>query len=356
MVRQQIIQADDLYTTLQLVGREGRNEEQHEGALAPCRVVVIIPAFNEERHIGSVVLLARMCADRIIVVDDGSTDATAEIAGAAGALVVRHARNQGKGVALNTGFDMARTLNPEVVVTIDADGQHVPDQIAVVAAPVLQGQADIVVGSRYLENKSSVPIARIWGHIAFNFLNRQVSGVRLTDSQSGFRAFSARALYSISFNSHGFSVESEMQFLASEHQLQMVEVPITILYPDPPKRSVIAHGMLVLTGILRLVGQYRPLLFFGVPGMLLVLAGVAWAVVVARIYWEVQTLALGYALLSVLLIVIGVTALFAGVILHSVRGLLIDLVRPRTTELMSVNVTVADTAAPQEREVGQAML
>jgi len=195
----------------------------------------------------------------------------------------------------------------------------------------------------------------VWGHVAFNFVNTQVSGVRLTDSQSGFRAFSARALYAISFSSSGFSVESEMQLLASEYKLQMVEVPITILYHDPPKRSVIAHGLMVLTGILRLIGQNRPLLFFGVPGMLLVLLGFGWGLATIDIYRKIQTVALGYALLSLLLIVVGALALFAGLILHSVRGLLIDLVRPKATAAVSFQVAEADMAEPKEREVGEVL-
>jgi glycosyltransferase involved in cell wall biosynthesis len=302
------------------------------------------------------VLKAQKFADHIIVIDDGSTDATAEVAAAAGALVIQHEWNQGKGAALNTGFTRARELAPEVVVTIDADGQHVPEEIDLVTAPVLESKADIVVGSRYIDKKSVVPIERVWGHVVFNFVNNRLSGVSLTDSQSGFRAFSARALYAISFSSAGFSVESEMQILAQEHKLLMVEVPVTIHYHDKPKRSVIAHGMMVLTGILRLVGQYRPLLFFGMPGMLLLLIGLGWGILVLDIYRRVQTLALGYALLSVLFTVIGVLSVFAGIILHSVRGLLLELVRPRLTRTVEMRVAVADAPEPKQREVGEMLM
>jgi glycosyltransferase involved in cell wall biosynthesis len=291
------------------------------------KIVAVIPAYNEARFIGSVVLRAQKFAHAVVVVDDGSTDATADIAEAAGAIVIRHERNQGKGFALNTGFRKARELGPDVVITLDGDGQHVPDEMTVVAEPVLEGYADIAVGSRYLEKKSRVPLHRIWGHQVFNFVTGQAAGVSLTDSQSGFRAFSPHAIGSIAFHERGFSVECEMQFLAREHQLKMAEVPITILYHDKPKRSVIGQGLMVLNGILRLVGQYRPLLFFGMPGILVLLAGMVWGLRVVDIYLDLRTLPIGYALISVLLSIVGVLGLFTGIILHSVRGLLMDLIR-----------------------------
>ncbi|MBI3242597.1 MAG: glycosyltransferase family 2 protein [Chloroflexi bacterium] len=229
------------------------------------RVVTLIPAFNEERFIGDMVLKAGDFADVVIVVDDGSSDATAEIARAAGAIVVRHERNQGKGAALNTGFRKARELEPAVVVTIDGDGQHLPEEMPKVAAPVFKGEADIVIGSRYLEKRNEVPLIRILGHLLFNFLTNAVSGTSITDSQSGFRAFSPRALQTISFQSSGFAVESEMQFLARDYDLRLGEVPITVRYQGRPKRNVFIHGLAVLSEMLRLVGQRQRRFGFAQP-------------------------------------------------------------------------------------------
>ncbi len=291
------------------------------------RVVAIIPAYNEERFIGSVVLKARRFAGTVIVVDDGSSDDTAAVAEAAGAVTVRHATNQGKGVALNTGFARARELAPDAVVVLDGDGQHLTSEMDQVLAPALAGEADIVVGSRYLEHTSDVPRHRVLGHWAFNRLTRLTSGIASTDSQSGYRAFSRRAVDALHFSSHGFSVESEMQFLAQDLGLRLKEVPITIRYTDKPKRSVVSHGLTVLNGILQLVGQHRPLLFFGVPGLLALLTGIVWGGVVVRIYSVSGQLAVGYALISVLLTILGSLGLFAGIILHSVRGLILDYLR-----------------------------
>lgn len=321
------------------LGSEHENEQvasqpaTHPSTWRDKKVVVIIPAYNEERFIGSVVLRARQHANTVLVIDDGSPDATSEIASAAGATVIRQEQNGGKGVALNTGLRKARELSPDVVVLIDGDGQHRPQEMGRVIAPILNGEADIVVGSRYLDHNSKVPRHRVLGHLLFTLLTNRTSGVALTDSQSGFRALSPRALEALSFQSNGFSVESEMQFIARERHLRVVEAPITIQYPDKPKRPVVSHGLLVLNGMLRFIGQYRPLLFFGVFGLVTLLIGLFWSFLVVEIYRTSQQLAVGYALLSVLFTVVGMLGLVCGIILHSVRGLLLSFVETEDTPI-----------------------
>lgn len=295
------------------------------------KIVVIIPAHNEERFIGSVVLKARQYADTIVVVDDGSTDATAEIAEAAGAIVLRHEHNRGKAAALNTGFGKAREMTPEVVVTLDGDWQHRSEEIPTLARPVLEDGADMVVGSRFLEVKNHIPGLRALAIRVLTLATNVGSGLGLSDSQTGFRAFSPRAIDAVTFRSSGFSVESEMQFLAREQGLKVVELPITSRYEDGPKRNPVPHWLQVFNGVLRLIGQYRPLLFFGLPGMTTLLVGMLWGARVVIIYRDTQTLAVGYALISVLLSIVGSLGLFAGVILHSIRGLLLELVRSKET-------------------------
>lgn len=294
--------------------------------------VAIIPAYNEERFIGSVVLKAKRYVDRVIVVDDGSTDDAAEIARLAGAIVVKHERNRGKGEALNTGFQKAREFTPQALVLLDGDGQHCASEIPAVLEPILHGDADVVVGSRYLNGDRHVPRHRVIGHWAFTAMTNILSGVHLSDSQNGFRAFSRRALEAVDFSSKGFSVESEMQFLVHEYHLKVAEVPVTTLYQDRPKRSVIAQGLSVLRGILRMVGQHRPLVFFGLPGMALLLAGMLRGVWVAESFSRTHLLAVGNAMICVLFSILGAVALSTGIILHSVRGLLLDLVKDRRRE------------------------
>jgi glycosyltransferase involved in cell wall biosynthesis len=285
-----------------------------------------MPAYNEERFIGSVILKAKKFVDTVMVIDDGSTDLTADIAQSAGAVVVAMGRNRGKGAALNFGFQKARELGAHAVVILDADGQHRPEEIPTVLAPIQEERADIVVGSRYLDRNSKVPFHRILGHRFFNSFTNWLTGTHITDSQSGFRAFSSKALQQINFDSKDFSVESEMQFLATRKDLKLVEVPIVIRYTDQPKRPVITHGVSVLNGILRLIGQHRPLLFFGVPGAFVLLVGLLWGAWVVDIYSRYRSLAVGYALISVMLSIIGMFSLFTGIILHSIRALLHELV------------------------------
>lgn len=300
-----------------------------ENEVHPGAVVAVIPAHNEERFIGSVVLKARQHADTVIVVDDGSSDATAEIAQAAGALVLRHEKNRGKGVALNTGFRAARDMAPDVVVVLDADGQHAAEQIPLLAKPVLEDRADMVVGSRFMPGNGSVPPVRALGLRLVTMLSNVGSGLPLSDSQTGFRAFSRRALGQISFTADGFSVESEMQFLAQQLKLRTVEVPITCAYADRPKRNMVGQGLEVLNGILRLIGQHRPLLFVGLPGAAALLFGLWWGVRVVDIYRRLGELAVGYTLIAVLLCILGSIALSTGIILHSLRGLLLELLGSR---------------------------
>jgi len=315
--------------------KESRGEQGETPAPAPMPplpvfldndpVVAAIPAYNEERFIGSVVLWVKRYVDLVLVIDDGSTDRTSELAEAAGAIVCRQELNRGKGQAVNVAFAEARSRHASALVLIDGDGQHRAEEINTVLEPVLSGTADMVVGSRFLSVRSRIPAYRQVGQYALTLATNLGSGVRLTDSQSGFRAFSRAAIDALSFRGSGFSVESEMQFLVREHGLQVAEVPISVVYEEPAKRNPIAHGMAVVNGIVRLISQGRPLFFFGVPGLLLAMLGLVVGGNVVRIYEHHQQLAIGYGMLSLLLTVVGILTVFTGIVLHALRGLLVAL-------------------------------
>ena len=287
--------------------------------------MAVTAAYNEDRCIGSVVLKARQYVDHVIVVDDGSHDATASVAEAAGAEVISHEHNRGKAEAVNTGLSRARDLGAAIVVLLDADGQHDPDQIPALIAPIQNGVVDIVVGSRFLGIRSRIPRWRIFGQHALTLATNVASGVPLTDSQSGYRALSRSALERLQFRRNGgFSIESEMQFLVHQHGLTISEVPVTVTYAEPPKRNPFGHGFQVLNAIITLVSQHPPLFFFGITGMVLLLVGIALGLLVVDRYNTYKTLAVGYALISILLDVAGIQTLFTGVILHSIRAFLAD--------------------------------
>jgi hypothetical protein len=282
-------------------------------------VVAVIPAYNEDRFIGSLVLKAREYVETVIVVDDGSTDDTAFVARAAGAIVVRHRANYGKGVALDTGLRAAQVLAPRVVVALDGDGQHRAEDIPTVARPALEGEADLVVGSRFLGRQNDIPSYRVVGQHALTLVTNLLSGAQLTDSQSGFRALSRRALKAASWRMEGFAIESEMQFLVRECGLTVAEVPIWCSYAEPAKRSPVAHGLEVMNGIIELTSQVRPLLFFSILSSALLATGTLAGVRVIRRLNETGQVALGTALVAAFLLIVGVASLFEGITLHTLR-------------------------------------
>jgi len=295
-----------------------------DGSDDDFKLVVVIPAYNEARFIGSTVLKALDFSDHVLVVDDGSDDDTARIAEYAGAFVIKHPYNQGKGAALNSGLCESRRLGADCMVTLDADGQHLPAEIDQLIEPIQAGRADLVIGSRYLSRHNQVPLHRLVGHKFFNVFTKLGSGIQVSDSQSGFRAFSRNAINSLCFTSQGFSVESEMQFLAQQKNLVINEVPVTISYLDQPKRSTVVHGIIVLKGLLDLVRQHRPMFYFGLLGATFLSTGIIWGLYVVKIYIRSAQLAVGYTLVSILLSLIGTIMFSTGLALHSIRGLLIS--------------------------------
>ena len=283
-------------------------------------VVALIPAYNEDRFIGSVVLKTRRFVDRVVVIDDGSSDETVLLAQAAGAEVVQQPHNQGKAAALNAGFAVARQLNAAAVVMLDGDGQHNPNDIPLLLKPVMSGEADLVVGSRFMGVESKTPRWRVLGQYALTVATNAASGVVLTDSQNGFRALSRQAVRAMNFRSRGFSIESEMQFLVKQHNLTVCEVPIAVNYDESPKRNPITHGLQVLTGIVRMIGQHRPLFYFGTPGLLILLFGLGLGLNVVDIYNRYLQLAIGTAMIAITLVIIGLLSIFTGIILHTIRA------------------------------------
>jgi glycosyltransferase involved in cell wall biosynthesis len=285
------------------------------------KIVSVIPCHNEEKYIGSVVLKTKKYVDHVIVVDDGSIDKTGEVAELAGAIVVSHDKNMGKGMALNTGIKKAQELCADICIFLDGDYQHNPDEIPFLINPIINENVDIVVGSRFLY-KNKMPLYRKFGEHILTFTSNIGSQVRLTDSQSGFRALSKKALERLQFNSKGFSVESELQFLAKELGLKIKEVPISVNYEDKPKRNPFYHGISVLMRIITFIGEKRPLLFFGVSGIIILFLGILVGLFVVDRTYKMGILPVGAAMISLLLCIIGTLTLFIGIVLNSVKNLI----------------------------------
>lgn len=213
--------------------------------------IVLIPAFNEEVAIGSIIDKSLKYVDDALVIDDGSSDNTSKIAISHGAKVITNKTNQGKGVALKKGFNAVKDY--DVVVTIDGDGQHNPDEIPAIIKPILDGTADLVNGSRYLDGfEENTPAYRRVGQRVLDIATNISCGIHVTDSQSGFRAFSKKAVGCFRFRDTGFGIESEMLADAADNNLEILEVPITVRYDvDGSTKNPVSHGVGVLLKIIK---------------------------------------------------------------------------------------------------------
>jgi len=278
------------------------------------KIIVATPAYNEEKYIGSIVLQARQYADEVLVVDDGSTDRTAKIARLSGATVVRHDKNEGYGVAIQSILAQAKERAADVLVILDADAQHNPDEIPVLTRAITDG-FDVVIGSRKL-HRGSIPLYRRLGQKVLSSLTNFLSGTKLSDTESGFRAYSRRAIEALELTEAGMAVSAETIPAAVAKGLKVTEVPISITYTkDGSTLNPVRHGLGVLHRIMVMISERRPLLFFGLFGSISIGLGIVAGVTVVRVLFASQVLNMGTALISMLLFTIGILSIFTGIIL-----------------------------------------
>lgn len=237
-----------------------------QGTLAARpKVLAAIPCFNEQNFIGDVVTRARKYVDKVIVIDDGSTDDTGRVARAAGAEVIRHEARKGAGAATKSGFEAARRSNADIVVTLDGDGQHNPDDIPKLLAPILNSEADLVIGSRFLPptqgtlraqqtpQTTNVPHYRKFGINVITWLCNLGSKVKVSDSQSCFRAHSRRLIDAINITENGFGFSVEVLIKARKKGFVIKEVPISCLYHSQGSTlNPVVHGIGVAITVVKL--------------------------------------------------------------------------------------------------------
>jgi len=279
------------------------------------KIIVGMPAYNEERYIGSVVLQARRFASEVVVVDDGSSDRTAEVARLAGATVVQHRKNSGYGATVQSVLAEAKKRNPEVLVLLDADGQHNPEEIASLVDAIANG-ADVAIGSRKIKSEN-IPAYRKLGQNIISYFTRVLSRSKISDTESGFRAFSRKAMNVLEPKEQGMAISAETISEAMSKGLKIAEVPISAIYTkDGSTLNPIRHGVGVLNRVLSMISEKRPLLFFGTAGTISIILGIVAGIIVLKALFTVNELAVGTALVAMLLITVGTLCIFAGMILN----------------------------------------
>jgi len=283
-----------------------------------------IPAYNEETSISDVVKRSLPHVDKVVVCDDGSSDKTAIIAREAGAIVISQT-NQGYGAAISSLFDYARKENAQIMVTLDGDGQHNPDQIPLLINTLTTHNVDVVIGSRFLDDSTKASGYRKTGIKIITSASNYGTNIKVSDSQSGFRAYSKDAIDAIHPTEQGMSVSTEILLKISNKGLSMAEVPITISYEgDTSEENSITHGVGVLVNTIKYVSIKHPLQFYGVPGLGLIIVGLILGGVFLDAYLNDQTIFYGSLLGSVILFLLGAILSVTAIILFSMANLIRD--------------------------------
>jgi hypothetical protein len=269
---------------------------------------------------------------------------TAEISESLGALVIRHQRNMGKGAAMQTLFQAARQMDAQVLITLDADGQHSPNDIPKLVEPILTDSADIVIGSRFLpgfQHNTRMPFYRRVGNFILNRFttvsspkprkkkrynirgsdsrnkyDRPINGI--SDTQSGFRAYSKRAISTIAVSDTSIGVDSQILMDAISKDLRVIETPIVVSYEgDTSTYNPVRHTATVALSVIEYVTQKRPLAILGIPGIALLTVGSVLLVEVANIFISKHVLLIADGVVAGAFAITGIIAIVSSVILHA---------------------------------------
>lgn len=290
-------------------------------------IVAGIPALNEEVTIAKVVIVAQRHADKIVVCDDGSDDMTGDIAKALGAEVIAHQRNLGYGATIGSLFEMAIRLGADVLVTLDGDGQHNPDSIPELVAPLRSGEADIVIGSRFIGKNSQIPKSREAGIKVLTGLSGRIAYEGVTDAQSGYRAYNRKALEAVRPTEMGMGASTEILSKAKEAELRVKEVPIEVRYTkDSSTHNPVFHAADVALSTVKHLSIRHPLMFYGGPGFASLLIAIGF-------WWWTFSLYVAEKRLVTNVALIAVAATMVGLILAAVAVILwvmVSVIRERS--------------------------
>ena len=286
-----------------------------------------IPAFNEEKNIAAIIAKLADIADSLIVCNDGSSDLTSDIAEKMGAFVINHEKNLGYGAAIRSIFLKAKELDGDILVTFDADGQHRIEDIEKVTKPIIDQEVDLVIGSRFLdESEKEVPRYRKVGIKVITKITNASIKKQLTDSQSGFRAYSKKVLVKLNPSELGMGISTEILIKASSKKFRITEVPIKILYAgDTSTHNPVSHGSSVIFSTIKYTSIEHPLKFYGIPSMILFVIGMSFTYLSAEYYAEIGRLNTNLTIIAAGTILIAVVLLITSILLYS----LVSVVREK---------------------------
>ena len=292
------------------------------------KITVGIPAYNEEKNIAKIIIKLKKITDQIIVCDDGSNDSTCAIAESLGATIIKHPKNSGYGMAIRSIFLKAREINADVLVTIDADGQHKIEDINKIIKPVVDRQADISIGSRFLKEDNNTPSYRKFGVKVITKVTNSSLSEKITDAQSGFRAYNNKVLQSLTPSDSGMGISTEILIKSSNLGLKITEVPTEIQYEgDTSTQNPVSHGTEVLMSTLKYISIERPLRFYGIPSLIFFVIGLTFTFLSIQYYAEIGRLNTNLSIVAAGTLLIGIILIVTAILLYS----LVSVVREGKT-------------------------
>ena len=291
-------------------------------------ITIGIPAFNEEKNIASIIVKLKKIADEIIVCNDGSTDSTSEIAESLGAIVINHPKNLGYGAGINSIFQKSKEINSDILVTFDADGQHRIEDIELVINPIKNNEADIIIGSRFLDSaENEVPDYRKFGIKLITKITNSTLKNKITDSQSGFRAYSKNVISKLNLSDVGMGISTEILIKSSRLNFRIAEVPIKILYGENTStHNPVSHGTSVIFSTIKFTSIEHPLKFYGIPSIIFLIIGLSFTIWTIQDFTATGGLITNIALIAIGCIILGVVLLLCAILLYS----LVSVVREST--------------------------
>ena len=291
------------------------------------KIIIGIPAYNEESNIASIITKLMSISNMIVICNDGSTDMTQEISEKMGAVVINHEKNLGYGAAIRSIFLKAKEMDGDILVTFDADGQHRIEDMTNVINPIVEEKADLVIGSRFLDNsEKEIPRYRKVGIKVITSLTNTSLKEKLTDSQSGFRAYSKEVIKNLNPSELGMGISTEILIKASNKGFKILEVPIKISYSGKTStHNPVSHGSSVILSTIKYTSIEHPLKFYGIPSMIFFIIGLSFTYLSAQYYSEIGRLNTNLTIVAVGTVLIAVVLLITSILLYT----LVSVVREK---------------------------